>query len=70
MRATRITFGHSISGMNDFSSAEITPKVFITMFFRACQTSSTPVKARTTLNSTGGRMTAISGSRPTISVSV
>ncbi|MCY1305935.1 hypothetical protein D9M70_557640 [compost metagenome] len=70
MRATRIAFGCSISGMNVASSALMMPSVLRTMSTIACQTSRMPKKFKTRRRRSGGRMTAISGSRPTMTVSV
>ena len=71
MRATRITFGCSCSGMKVFSAGADDARPHCEPCRScACHTSSMPKKLKTSRNRSGGRITAISGSRPTMTVSV
>ena len=66
MRATRMTLGHSLSGMKVASSGWILPVAFSSIRLQPFQASMIPKTFRNSLNSSGGRMIAISGSRPTM----
>ena len=70
MRAVRTTLGHSGFGMKLISAGLSFPKALRTMSAKARGTSIRPKKLSTTRNRSGGRITAISGSRPTMMVSL
>ena len=70
MRAVRYTLGRSLAGTKPASSALSRPAACRNISPNASGTSTSPTTLTSSRASRAGRMTAISGSRPTIRVSV